>query len=116
MDCYSLHPAVPFTAERGTRPHLRNRPAKALGLRGHRSIQEAPALSVKVTEAFRLELIGQHPEHEMAGKASRRWPAKDCPPTPVEFIDVEITQTRNLNVKLVLVWKRPTDSNTWHCA
>jgi hypothetical protein len=81
------------------------------GYRGHRSIQEAPALSIKVTEAFGLELIGQHPEHEMARKASRRWSTKDRPPTPVEFIDVEITQPRNLNVKFVLVWQRWTDSN-----
>jgi hypothetical protein len=52
----------------------------------------------------------------MAGKASRRWPAKDRPPTPVEFIDAEITQTRNLNVKFVLVWQRRTVSNAWHVA
>ena len=121
MDCYSLHPVVPFAAEGGTWPQLRNRPAKTHGaspgcFRRLRSIQEAPALSIKVTEAFGLELIGQHPEHEMTGRVRGRWPAKDGPPTPAKLIDVEIAQTRNLNVKFVLVWQRRADPDAWHGA
>lgn len=121
VDRYALHLAVPFAAECGTRPQLRNRLAKAHGaspgfLRGLRSIEEAPALSIKVTKTFGLELIGQHPEHEMAGQVRRRWPPKDQLPTPAKCIDVQIAQTRNLNVKFVLVWRRRTDPDPWHGA
>jgi hypothetical protein len=36
-----------------------------------RLVQAAPALSIEVTEAFGLELIGHHPEYEVAGKVRR---------------------------------------------
>jgi hypothetical protein len=50
----------------------------------------SPALSIEVTKAFSLELIGHHPKYEVAGKMRRRWPPKGCLPTPAQFIDVEI--------------------------
>jgi hypothetical protein len=53
-------------------------------------VQETPALSIEVTKAFGLELIGDHPEYQVAGKVRRRWPPKGCLPTPAQFIDVEI--------------------------
>ena len=77
-------------------------------------VKETPALGIEVTKAFGLELIRQHPEDEMAGKVRRRWPPKDCLPTPAKFIDVEIAQARNLNVKCVSVRRRWTDADARH--
>jgi hypothetical protein len=78
--------------------------------------RDAGALSIEVPEAFGLELIGQHPEYEVAGKVSGRWPPKNCLPTPTQFIDVEIAQARNLDIEFVLVWQRWTDADAWHGA
>ena len=116
-----MHLAIPFAAERGAGPQLRNRLADACwarpGCLGVDSlVQAAPALSIEVTKAFGLELIGHHPEYEVPGKVSERWPPKSCLPAPAQFIDVKIAQARNLSVEFVSVWQRRTDANARHGA
>jgi hypothetical protein len=81
-----------------------------------RSVQAAPALGIEVTEAVGLEPVGNHPEYQVAGKVSGRWPPENSLPTPAQFSEVEIAQAGNLSLKLISVWQRRTDPNAWHGA
>ena len=57
--------------------------------------------AIKVAQPIGLKPVGQNPEQQMAGEVRGRSPPKDRVPSGSKFADIEIAQSRNLDVELL---------------
>ena len=77
-------------------------------------IKQAPTLAIQVTQAIGLKSVSQNAKQEMAGQVRGRSPPEYSVPTSPKRTDIEITQTRNLDVDCLPVrWCR-TDAYARH--
>jgi hypothetical protein len=90
-----LHAPIPFTAQDGAGPHIGDTPNRAHGLlscflRRLRTIKQALALGIQVTEPVRLQSVGQDAKKEMPGQVRARRSPYNALPTAAKFFDAEI--------------------------
>lgn len=61
------------------------------------------ALAIQVAQAIGLKPVSQNAKQDMAWQVRGRPPPEYILPTVSKFTDVEITQTRNLDVERLLI-------------
>jgi len=70
--------------------------------------------TVQVPERIGLKPIGQDAKQQMTRQVRGRSPPEYGVPTALKVADVEITQTRDLDINGLAVWQSRTDSRGRH--
>src|SRR5215475_1182053 len=76
-------------------------------------VQQTATVGIEVAQTIGLRPIGQNTKQQMAGKVRRCWPPEGHMPSGSEVADLEIAQTRDLDLERLSVRHR-TDHHAWH--
>ena len=79
-------------------------------------IEQSLTLAIQVAQMIGLKSVRQNTKQEVAGQVRRRPSPEFVVPTGPKLADVEITQTRNLDVECLPVWCCRTDLCARHDA
>ena len=116
---YPLHLPVPFAGQDRAGSDIcdtsaRVHSALASLFRRARPIKQAAILAIEVTQLIGLQAVSEDAKQEMAWKVRGRRSTTDSLPPAAKTRDIEITQSRNLDIECFAVRQRRTDSYPWH--
>ena len=110
----SVHLPVPVACQDCARSQQCLASNAAGCFRRWRPIEQAPGRAVEVAKPIGLQPIGEHPDHQIPWKMRRRRLPEHVPPLDAKGLDIEIAQSRDLDISRRSIRRCRTDPCARH--